>query len=847
MIVLVECMTSALSICSEDEVPEVEKKKRGRPPKTETSAAPQQKKNNIVLGLYPKQREFIESKALYTAYGGARGGGKTHALRVGAFYGALKYEGIKILIIRRTYNELRDNHIEPMVKMVPQQLATYNGSIYLMRFENGSTIKFGHYNGDASELEYQGQEYDWIFMDEATQFCVHPDTEVLLEGRGWTRIDETFRGDRVMSLNPDGTQEYKTIEQMFCFQNSQPMYECNQRNGAAFCVTHGHKIPVKDRYHGGWRFKEVQDIKNDDVARIGVPKRKQSVDWFADLPHHFKGHNEAKRIPMNDWLEFLGWYLSEGCCFARGDTGNTPRVSIRQTKEAPTLKALMDRLPYRYSYRNEGQYIIYSGQLYDVLHPIGNTYEKRVPDYVFKLDVEQIKIFLKAFELGDGHYDKNGAISFGLANEGLIDDLQRLYSIVGRISTKGYAIARGEYFVYRLCVSSSPRNYSNLKHCIHEVPYEGPVWCPVVADNHNFLIRYNGRVSYTGNTEHQFRVLGGCLRGVNDIPKHFYLTCNPGGIGHKWVKRLFIEQKFKTNCANPEENENPKDYKFIPALLEDNKLLMQSSPQYAQMLANLPEKMRAAHRYGDWNALSGAYFDEFSEARHVIEPFPIPKEWRRYRAFDYGVRDMFACLWVAVDFQGRCYVYREFLMGEDLDVEGSHGLIVPDAAQAMIDNTLPNEHIDTTFAPPDMWLTQSISGKCAAEEFMVNGIGIVKSSNNRVQGHMLVKQMLADMPEDNKPAEEWRPQLLFFKTCPHIIDDISAIQADDKNPNDCAKQPHDITHDVDALRYFCISRTMPSIIEEEHPKFYEDDDGNEVADYDTYLAGGEISESYMKY
>lgn len=497
---------------------EVEKKKRGRPPKTETSAAPQQKKNNIVLGVYPKQREFIESKALYTAFGGARGGGKTFALRVGAFYGALDYPGIKILIIRRTYNELRENHIEPMVKMVPQQLATYNGSIYLMRFENGSTIKFGHYNGDASELEYQGQEYDWIFMDEATQF-----------------------------------------------------------------------------------------------------------------------------------------------------------------------------------------------------------------------------------------------------------------------------------------------------------------------------------------TEHQFRILGACLRGVNDIPKHFYLTCNPGGIGHKWVKRLFIDKNFKTNCANPEENENPKDYKFIPALVEDNKLLMESSPQYVQMLANLPEKMRAAHRYGDWNALSGAYFDEFSEARHVIEPFQIPKEWRRYRAFDYGVRDMFACLWVAVDFQGRCYVYREFLMGEDLDIEGKHGLIVPDAAQAMIDNTLPNEHIDTTFAPPDMWLTQSISGKCAAEEFMVNGIGIVKSSNNRVQGHMLVKQMLADMPEEDKPAEEWRPQLLFFKTCPHIIDDISAIQADEKNPNDCAKQPHDITHDVDALRYFCISRTMPSIIEEEHPKFYEDDDGNKIADYDTYLAGGEISESYMKY
>jgi len=501
-------------------LPETEKRPRGRPKKAETEESPQRKENskdNIELGVYPKQREFIESRTLYTAYGGARGGGKTHALRVGAFSGALKYPGIKILIIRRTYNELRENHIEPMVKMVPQQLATYNGSIYLMRFENGSTIKFGHYNGDASELEYQGQEYDWIFMDEATQF-----------------------------------------------------------------------------------------------------------------------------------------------------------------------------------------------------------------------------------------------------------------------------------------------------------------------------------------TEHQFRILGGCLRGVNNIPKHFYLTCNPGGIGHAWVKRLFIKREFKTNCENPEENENPKDYKFIKALVEDNKLLVQSSPQYLQMLSNLPEKMRAAHRYGDWDALSGAYFEEFSAAKHVIKPFPIPKAWRRYRAFDYGVRDMFACLWIAVDPDGRCYVYREYCMGEDLG-DGYHGLIVPDAAKAIHDNTLPDERIDITFAPPDMWLTQSIGGKCAAEEFMLNGVAVVKTNNNRVQGHMLIKQMLADVPEDGKPPKDWKPQLLIFDNCKHLIENLPAIQVDEKNPNDCAKEPHNITHIIDALRYFCISRTMPTIVEEEKSRYVENDDGEQQEDYESYMTGGQIDSSYINY
>ena len=64
-------------------------------------------------------------------------------------------------------------------------------------------------------------------------------------------------------------------------------------------------------------------------------------------------------------------------------------------------------------------------------------------------------------------------------------------------------------------------------------------------------------------SEEAFRFLGGCLRGVNEFPKRMYLTCNPGGVGHRWVKRLFIDRDYKTNCENPEENENPDDYTMI--------------------------------------------------------------------------------------------------------------------------------------------------------------------------------------------------------------------------------------------------------------------------------------------
>jgi phage terminase large subunit len=122
------------------------------------------------LKANPKQIEFFQSRALYTAYGGAKGGGKTWAVRVKAVGGAMTYNGIRILIMRRTYPELEENHIRPIIKLVPHEVASYNGSTRIMRFSNGSTIKFGHWSGEVSEQEYQGQEYDWIFIDEATQF-----------------------------------------------------------------------------------------------------------------------------------------------------------------------------------------------------------------------------------------------------------------------------------------------------------------------------------------------------------------------------------------------------------------------------------------------------------------------------------------------------------------------------------------------------------------------------------------------------------------------------------------------------------------------------------------------------
>ena len=322
-----------------------------------------------------------------------------------------------------------------------------------------------------------------------------------------------------------------------------------------------------------------------------------------------------------------------------------------------------------------------------------------------------------------------------------------------------------------------------------------------------------------------------------------YLSCNPGGVGHRWVKRLFVTKKYITNDPNPEKNENPEDYTFIAATVDDNPYLLESSPMYKRQLAQLPEDLMRAHRYGDWDALSGSYFKNFSPVTHTIDPFPIPAHWPRYRSFDYGF-DMFACGWWAVDEDGRSWCYRYY---------EKKGLVAQNAAKAIVDNTPPSETIQLTYAPPDIWSRSKDTGIEVAEKFIENGVPLTKASNNRVQGHMIMKDAMTPAPLKDPyvidkvyegDAPDCLPMLMFFRgETQRCVDDICDIQADEANPNDCAKQPHSVTHSVDMVRYYSISRVFTAEPVEPPQQDYEEDDRE--MDYEEYMCGSDVSEEYF--
>lgn len=328
-----------------------------------------------------------------------------------------------------------------------------------------------------------------------------------------------------------------------------------------------------------------------------------------------------------------------------------------------------------------------------------------------------------------------------------------------------------------------------------------------------FFARENDISQYQGNEydviyideatqmhELSFLMLSASVRGANDFPKRMYLTCNPGGVGHAWVKRLFIDKIYN-------ETENPADYKFIQALVHDNQAMIQSNPHYVDMLRNLPEGVREGWLHGKWDSFVGQYFASWDKDVHVVKPFPLSTNWKRYRCMDYGL-DMLAVLWVAVDEYGKSYVYKEL---------HEPNLIVSQAA-ARINEVNGDDEIYNTYAPPDLWNRQKDTGKTMAELFEDNGISLVRTNNNRVQGWMALAEHLQpyEIPRqddgtdaiDGTLTTATAAKMVIFDNCNNLIKNLPLLQRDERNPSDCATEPHDITHIADALRYYAIMHVV---------------------------------------
>lgn len=296
------------------------------------------------------------------------------------------------------------------------------------------------------------------------------------------------------------------------------------------------------------------------------------------------------------------------------------------------------------------------------------------------------------------------------------------------------------------------------------------------------------------------------------------LATNPGGKGHAWVKRRFITKKdpmkiYEREKTLPNGETITLTSQFIPAKVTDNPHI---SNEYTAALMELPEGLRKAFLYGDWNIFDGQVFTEFTDDpkgyltlkdTHVIAPTNIAPNWKIYACYDDGYSKPFSWLWIAVDTDGVAYVVDEYY-GSKKDANGEfteEGVRLTIAERAVIvkqreEKFRKNGNTIIRMGDPAIW--DGSRGESIAAQYKKQGLPFKRYEfkwhgkyNSRIPGKMAIHERL-------RFDANGKPMIYFFNTCPGIIKHLCEMIYSRDNPEDVDTNGND--HDYDALRYFCM-------------------------------------------
>ena len=303
------------------------------------------------------------------------------------------------------------------------------------------------------------------------------------------------------------------------------------------------------------------------------------------------------------------------------------------------------------------------------------------------------------------------------------------------------------------------------------------------------------------------------LRSVNpELGLYMRGTTNPGGSGHVWVKKTFIDPAppnkafWATNIETGNVISFPKGHsregqplfkrRFIPARLFDNPYLSETG-DYEAMLLSLPEQQKRQLLEGDWDVAEGAAFPEFNRQIHTVEPYKIPNSWTKFRACDYGYGSFSAVVWIAVTPSEQLVVYRELHVSKVLAV---------DLADMILEAEKDDGGIRYGVLDSSLWHKRGDTGPSLAEQMVQRGCRFRpsdRSKGSRVAGKNEIHRRL----QIDEFTEE--PRLVFFNTCTECISQIPTIPLDKKNSEDV--DTNSLDHMYDALRYGVMTRPRSSL------------------------------------
>jgi len=301
---------------------------------------------------------------------------------------------------------------------------------------------------------------------------------------------------------------------------------------------------------------------------------------------------------------------------------------------------------------------------------------------------------------------------------------------------------------------------------------------------------------------------------ASDLPIYMRATTNPGGPGHGWVKKMFIDpapygktfdatdietgEVLKYPSGHSKAGQSLFKRKFIPARLSDNPYLSREG-DYEAMLLSLPEQQRKQLLEGDWDIKEGAAFTEFNRDIHVVEPFNIPHNWVKFRACDYGYGSYSAVLWFAVSPSEQLIVYRELYVSK---------VLATDLADMINELEAQDGGMRYGVLDSSLWHKRGDTGPSLAEQMIMRGCRFRpsdRSKGSRVSGKNEIHRRL----QVDEYTEE--PRIVFFNNCTNTVSQLPSIPLDKKNPEDVDTRAED--HLYDALRYGIMSRPRFSIFD----------------------------------
>ena len=299
-------------------------------------------------------------------------------------------------------------------------------------------------------------------------------------------------------------------------------------------------------------------------------------------------------------------------------------------------------------------------------------------------------------------------------------------------------------------------------------------------------------------TEDDFDRLDESLRG--ELPEGYFIQCtlslNPWS-SSCWIKGRFFDMPKKNVLA-------------ITTTYEQNEWLSEEDKNLFEDMKKTDYQRYLVAGLGQWGVPTGQFFREWNEKKHLVKPFEIPREWKKFRAADWGMAKPYAVLWFAIDYDGNLWCYRE-LYGYGGKPNVGTGETAAELGKRIVAVEKRDEKVESGYLDSACWARNGVTGETIAEainkELFKAGLALFsKSSKGRVEGANSFKQRLIG----NKNSKgEFVPAIRFFTTCIHTARTIPMLGHDTHNPETYDTNGED--HLADTIAYACMSRPFSPI------------------------------------